>query len=145
MDGMLTIGWLAKAAQMPTDTIRYYESVGLLPPPARSDAGYRLYPRSEIRRLQLIKRGKVLGLSLAEIKRLVDQSFSGSCVHLQRALLARIPAQLAALDQRVTELHALRTQLLAMQEHLRGLDGTLRDDPLVECEDCPCLAGEERR
>lgn len=66
MEGRLTIGRLATEAGVPADTIRYYESVGLLPPPARSEAGYRLYPRAELRRLRLIRRAKLLGLSLAE-------------------------------------------------------------------------------
>ena len=48
---MLTIGRLAAETQLSADTIRYYEAVELLPPPWRSAAGYRLYPRSEVRRL----------------------------------------------------------------------------------------------
>ena len=142
---MLTIGRLAAEAHVAADTIRYYEAVGVLPAPARSPAGYRLYPRSEVRRLQLVKQGKLLGLSLPAIKELVDQTFTDSCAHLQEALLARIPAQLAAIDARIAELQALRRDLAALQDHLQRHDGMLPSDPVVACEHCPCVTGRERR
>ncbi len=139
MDGMLTIGRLAAMAAVPADTIRYYESVGVLPLPVRSASGYRLYPRSEVRRLQLIKRGKLLGLSLPEVKVLVDQAFTDSCAHLQQALLARIPAQLTEVDRRLADLHALRDELVALQHHLQQLDGALSGEPVAACHNCPCI------
>lgn len=140
---MLRIGQLAAAARVPANTIRYYEAVGLLPQPARSAAGYRLYPRSEVRWLKLVKQAKLLGLSLPEVKDLVDQTFTGTCAHLQRSLLERIPAQVAEVERRIAELHALKQELVAMWDHLRLLDGTRAGDPVVECENCPCVAGME--
>ena len=142
---MLTIGRLAAEAHVSADTIRYYEAAGLLPQPTRSAAGYRLYPRSEVRRLQLIKQGKLLGLSLPAIKELVDETFTDSCTHLQATLLERIPAQLAEVDGRIAALQALRQDLVALQDHLQRLDGTLPGDPVVECKQCPCVAGVEGR
>lgn len=143
MDGLLTVGRLAAEADLSPHAIRYYESVGLIPAPARSEAGYRLYPRSELRRLQLISRAKMLGLSLAEIKALVDETFSGSCVHLQAALLSRIPVQIRKIDQRIEELQSLRSELTALVDHLAGLNIT-ESDQVSECESCSCLTGAER-
>lgn len=130
---------------MPTDTIRYYESIGLLPPPTRSAAGYRLYPRADLRRLRLIKRAKLLGLSLAQIRQLVDQTFTGSCAHLQRELLHRVPAQIAEVERRVAELLALKDELIALQTHLSSLDAASLDEPVAECEACPCIDSPEGR
>ena len=144
MDGLLTIGQLAAAARVSSDTIRYYEAVGVLPAPMRSSAGYRLYRRTELRRLQLVKQAKLLGLSLSEVRDFVAQTFTDSCAHLQAMLLERIPAQLAEVDARIAALEALRHDLRALQEHLQRLDGTLPVDPVVECEQCPCVAGVER-
>jgi MerR family copper efflux transcriptional regulator len=141
MKGWLTIGRLAAEAQMPTDTIRYYESVGLLPAPARSAAGYRLYSRAEVRRLQLIKRAKLLGLSLQDIKDLVDQTFRGSCAHLQRELLGRIPAQVAEIERRMAELEALKGALDALQRQLLSLDVTEVQGVVAECPYCPVVEG----
>lgn len=142
---MLTIGQLAAAAQVSPDTIRYYEAVGVLPAPVRSPAGYRLYPRTELRRLQLIKQAKLLGLSLPEVRDFVAETFTDSCAHLQATLLTRIPTQLAAIDGRIAELEVLRRDLVALQEHLQRLEGILPADPVVECEHCPCVASVEGR
>jgi len=140
---MLTIGRLASATRMPAHTIRYYESVGLLPPPTRSPAGYRLYPRVAVRRLQLIKRAKLLGLSLPEVKDLVDHTFTESCSHLQQALLERIPRQLDDINRRIAELAVLKGELVALQDHLHRLDGSAPGEPVAECEGCPCVAGAD--
>ncbi len=145
MGSMVTIGRLAAAAGVPADTIRYYESVGLLPRAARNAAGYRLYPRTEVRRLELIKRGKLLGLSLAEVKDLVEQTFTHSCAHLQQVLLGRIPIQLAEVERRIADLQALREELLGLQGHLRQLDGSLPGEPVAECQHCPCIEVTEGR
>lgn len=145
MDRALTIGQLAAAAQVSADTIRYYESVGLMPPPARSPAGYRLYPHTAIRRLHLIRQAKLLGMSLATAKEFVDRTFTDTCAHLQRALLDQIPVQLAGVERRIAELEALRGELLAMQASLQRLDGTLPADPVVDCARCPCIDALEGR
>ena len=145
MEATLTIGRLAAEAGVPADTIRYYESVGLLPAPARSESRYRLYPRAEVRRLRLIKRAKLLGLSLAEIKGLVEQTFSGSCTHLQQELLDRIPAQVAEIERRIAELQALKDQLGALQAHLADLDLRGSHELVAECECCPCIDDAEGR
>jgi DNA-binding transcriptional MerR regulator len=141
MKGRLTIGQLAAEAQVSTDTIRYYESVGLLPPPARSEAGYRLYARADLRRLLLITRAKLLGLSLQDIKSLVDQTFSGSCAHLQQELLDRIPAQLAEIERRMAELSTFREELRGLQHQLTSLDVVEVNAVVAECEYCPVVEG----
>ncbi len=86
MKAGLTIGELAKQLQLNPKTIRYYEEVGLLPEPQRSESGYRLYSRDEMERLQLVKRAKLLGLSLAEIKEIVEYAIDGRCSALGRRL-----------------------------------------------------------
>jgi len=65
MKAVLTIGEMSAELNLNPKTIRYYEEVGLLPEPRRSESGYRLYSRKEVERLRLVKRAKLLGLSLA--------------------------------------------------------------------------------
>jgi DNA-binding transcriptional MerR regulator len=141
MKGWLTIGRLAAETGVSPDTLRYYESVGLLPAPARSRAGYRLYSRAEVRRLQLIKRAKLLGLSLQDIKDLVDQTFTGSCTQLQHALLERIPGQVAEIDRRIADLAALKGELAALQRQLINLDSTAVQGMVAERPFCPVVEG----
>src|SRR4030042_744255 len=62
MKAGLTIGELAGELQPNPKTIRYYEDMGLIPEPRRSESGYRLYSRYEVERLRLIKRAKILAL-----------------------------------------------------------------------------------
>ena len=72
----MRIGELAARTATTTKTIRYYESIRLLPTPARTDAGYRTYHHDSIRRLQFIRDLQLAGLDLATIgsllQRLID-------------------------------------------------------------------------
>jgi len=71
MDGM-TRGEVAEKAGVNPETLRYYERKELIPKPARSDGGFRLYDDSYVERLRFIRRAKDLGFTLAEIKDLLE-------------------------------------------------------------------------
>jgi len=71
VDG-LTIGKLAKEAALGIETVRFYERQGLITPPPRTESNYRVYPKGEVARLRFIKRAKVLGFTLNEIKELLS-------------------------------------------------------------------------
>jgi len=67
----LSIGRLSKDTGTNIETIRYYERVGLLPRPARSEGGYRLYRIDHLKRLSFIRRGRALGFSIDEVRTLL--------------------------------------------------------------------------
>lgn len=67
----LTIGRIAKQADVHIETIRYYERRGLLPEPPRTEAGYRLYGAESAARLRFIKQAQALGFTLEEIAELL--------------------------------------------------------------------------
>ena len=67
------IGDFANKAGVTVRTIRYYDRIGLLRPTSRSDANQRLYSELDFARLQQILTLKLIGLSLEEIKGLLDQ------------------------------------------------------------------------
>jgi MerR family transcriptional regulator, mercuric resistance operon regulatory protein len=72
---MLSIGALSKQSGVNIETIRYYEKIGIMPPPARSAGGYRIYEPEHLKRLSFVRRGRELGFSLDELRgllRLVD-------------------------------------------------------------------------
>jgi DNA-binding transcriptional MerR regulator len=72
-DGYLQIGEVAERTGVTQRTLRFYEEKGLLTPPSRMDGGFRLYSEEDVRRVDHIRRlQSLLGLSLAEIKELVD-------------------------------------------------------------------------
>jgi len=68
----LTIGKLSKATAVNVETIRYYERIGLLAAPSRTESGYRTFSEQDAARLRFIKRGRELGFSLDEIRTMVE-------------------------------------------------------------------------
>ena len=64
----MKIGQLSEQAECKVETIRYYERIGLLPEPARSDGGYRIYDESHLKRLVFIRRSRELGFTIEEIR-----------------------------------------------------------------------------
>ena len=74
---MISIGELAKRANCTVPTIRYYESIGLLPKPQRRDGGHRAYDRSDLARLNLIRRCRDADIPIDRIKSLVMFSLTG--------------------------------------------------------------------
>ena len=68
----LVIGALSQRTGCNIETIRYYERVGLLPTPARSPGGYRLYGTEHLKRLTFIRRARALGFSIHEVRKLLD-------------------------------------------------------------------------
>jgi MerR family mercuric resistance operon transcriptional regulator len=70
----LTIGRLARQADVNIETIRYYQRVGLISQPAKPENGYRIYPTTTIHRIRFIKRAQKLGFKLLEIADLLELS-----------------------------------------------------------------------
>ncbi|HZB56091.1 MAG TPA: helix-turn-helix domain-containing protein [Reyranella sp.] len=71
MAGMIPIGDLARRSGVKAETIRYYETEGLLPEPERTAGGYRLYEGSDVERLLFIRRARDLGFKLDSVRRLL--------------------------------------------------------------------------
>jgi MerR family transcriptional regulator, mercuric resistance operon regulatory protein len=69
--GQMAIGILSKRTGTNIETIRYYERAGLLPLPPRSAGGYRLYGTTHLKLLNLVRRARGLGFSLAEVRKLL--------------------------------------------------------------------------
>jgi DNA-binding transcriptional MerR regulator len=112
----LTVSALADRAGLSPDTVRYYERVGLLPPPARSAAGYRLYDQGMLGRLRLIKGAQRAGLRLREIGELLGVADRGQCPcgHTETLLQGRLVEVRAELE-RLRALEAELTRLLERQ------------------------------
>ena len=104
MSPNLTIGWVAKAAGVNVETIRYYQRLKLLEEPAKPLGSVRRYAEVAVARVQFIKRAQELGFSLAEIQRLLRLGDPQSCGEA-RALAAE---KLALVESRVADLQRLR-------------------------------------
>lgn len=124
----LTIGQLARAAEVGVETIRYYEKRGLLAEPRRAPSGYRRYSPDALRRVQFIRRAKDLGFTLREIGSLLSLRVDPrtSCADVRA--LAR--TKIADVDRRVHELLQVRAALERLAAQCRGRGPT---------SECPIL------
>jgi len=113
------IGELAAKVGMTERTIRYYEELGLLDSVKRLDGGTRVYTDDDVRRLKFIRKLKVLGLSLQEMRELegIYQSERSNRTVLPR-LIELLDAHLSTVDGRISELHALRDEIRSYREHV---------------------------
>lgn len=116
----MRIGNLATQFNLPTRTIRFYERRGLLPEPERLANGYRVYDQTAVERVGFIRRAQTAGLTLAEIRGILEVRAEGRnpCAHVNELLHAK----LSEVDQRMVELEALRTDLETLVERSRTLD-----------------------
>lgn len=101
-DRGLSIGALAKASGVNLETIRYYERIGLMPAPARTEGGHRLYEAEHRRRLDFIRRGRNLGFGIEDIRALLKLSETvpqpcGPVVEIASAHLEQVQSKIADL------------------------------------------------
>jgi MerR family transcriptional regulator, copper efflux regulator len=116
----MRIGELATVSGVTAKTIRYYEDIGVLDPPARTPSGYRQYTSEATNRLAFIRSAQAVGLSLGEIRGIVALRDRGTtpCGHV----LDLITARAADLDRRISELQRLRAELGRLEARAQHLD-----------------------
>ena len=105
-DTAYTIGFLAKAAQVNIETIRYYQRIGLIVEPTKPTQGYRKYPHEILTRIKFIKRAQQLGFSLQEINDLLELGQS-NCEDVRH----KAEQKLSQIDQQIKDLKRLRSTL----------------------------------
>ncbi|HEY0372545.1 MAG TPA: heavy metal-responsive transcriptional regulator [Thermoanaerobaculia bacterium] len=120
MKNEILSGELARMCGVSPDTIRHYERVGVLPAAVRGANGYRIFPRETAGRVMLIRRALAIGFSLAEVARILRQRDGG--VPPCRNVRSMAGEKLAALDQRIAEMIAMRDDLAKL---LEGWDARL--------------------
>ncbi len=125
----MNIGQAAELSGVSPKMVRHYESLGLLAPVARTDAGYRQYGMTEVHSLRFIRRARDLGFSMAEIGDLLRlwQNRSRASADVKRIAQAHV----ADLDRRIAEMSGMRRTLEMLVQGCHG-----NDRP-----DCPILDG----
>lgn len=108
---MLKIGEVSKHSGIGIEALRFYEKSGLLDKPERTDSGYRMYDANVLERLAFIKQAQVLGFSLDEIKRIIDEKRAGQspCAEVRELIRLRLDE----LDERMREMQRYRQELAA--------------------------------
>ena len=120
----ITRGILAKHSGINIETIRYYEQIGLMPDPKRSDGGHRIYDEHHVRRLRFIRRARDLGFTLEEIKSLL------ALIDEERLTCAEVLAQTA---KHLNDVRKKIAELRKMERKLNRLMGECDGDNRPEC------------
>lgn len=114
MNDRMRIGDLTERAGVTQRTVRYYESIGLLPPGEREGHGQHYYTEETLARLRKIDQLKKLGLSLDEIGDVIDLYFTDpSGVQPKKKVLAMLRQHLADADRKIRALQQFRADLQA--------------------------------
>ena len=128
----MNIGQLSRRTGVPIDTVRYYEKQRLLPPPTRSASGYRHYEADDVLRLNFIRRAKVLGFTLDEIRDLL--ALSSARDGDMAAIRAAAADKLADVERRLAELTRIRDGLRTLVQACPG-HGALEACPILHALD----------
>jgi Cu(I)-responsive transcriptional regulator len=125
------IGDVSAASGISERMIRHYEKIGIVPPAARRDSGYRDYDEREVRTLQFIRRARDLGFAIEEIRQLLElwQDRSRASADVKALALAR-----------ADELRRKERELRDMRRSLEHLAASCHGD---DRPDCPILGGLE--
>ena len=122
-------GEAAPASVVPAKTIRYYESINLIPPAYRTDSGYRTYDSDDVARLRFIQRSRSLGFSVRDVGKLLDLWHDRARASAEVKALAT--SHMAEIDRKIAELRSMRETLKDLSERCHGDDRP----------DCPILEG----
>lgn len=118
----LTIGFLAKAAGVNIETVRYYQRINLIIEPDKPAEGFRTYPIKTLKRIKFIKRVQQLGFSLKEVAELLqlgEGSGKDQCADVrQRAELKR-----DNIDKQINDLNTLRATLTELIDSCQSGNG----------------------
>ncbi len=125
----IATGKAAEMAGVNKETLRFYEKNGLLNPPPRTAAGYRLYSEKDIDRVKFIKNAQSLGFSLVEIKALLRIADGEMTSPEEVREVAK--QKLATIDEQILQLEKLRSVLSGLVQKCES-EGSICNCPIIE-------------
>jgi DNA-binding transcriptional MerR regulator len=131
MENQLHISDLARQVGVAASLVRYYEEIGLLPPAARNESGYRVYGETDVERLHFIQRAKALDFSLEEIGEILALREQGEapCAYV----INQLGAKIEEVDRKMAVLARLKAELVQLQGEAARL--SLAE---IEAKSCVC-------
>jgi DNA-binding transcriptional MerR regulator len=121
VDSEMRIGDLASRAGVNPKTVRYYEEIGLMPPPERRPSGHRLYGGEDLERMRFIRSAQRLGITLDDIREILALRERGSrpCAYVRDVLRREV----ADIEQRIADMARLRDELMELERAADELEG----------------------
>jgi MerR family mercuric resistance operon transcriptional regulator len=128
----MSIGALSKQSGVNIETIRYYEKIGVMPAPARSTGGYRMYAPDHLKRLGFVRRGRQLGFSLDELRGLLHlvDGHAYTCAEVHALTL-----------QHLTEVRRKIADLRRLERVMSNMAAQCTEDLVPECPVIDALFG----
>lgn len=130
---ILTIGQIARQAEVGVETIRFYEREGLLEPPERRASGYRQYSPEAIARLRFIKQAQRHGFTLKEIRELLSLRLQPGATRAE--VKSRVQAKIQDIEARIAELKRMKKSLEPLMKACDG-KGSLEGCPILQAFAC---------
>jgi len=131
----IKIGQIAEKAGVTVETLRFYESQALIPKPARSQGGYRLYTADAVKRVRFIQRAKELGFSLKDIQSLLElRNEPGTTCG---AIRAQTVKKIAEVDDKIRGLTSIRNALSNLADRCLS-EASLSACPILDALDDDC-------
>ena len=136
-----SIGALSRQSGVHIETIRYYEKIGVMPTPARSPGGYRIYAPEHLQRLSFVRRGRELGFSLGELRRLLClvDGHSYTCAEVRTLTFEHV----AEVRRKIADLRRLAKVMAEMAARCSG--ERVPECPVIEVLFDGRPAGDPRR
>jgi DNA-binding transcriptional MerR regulator len=123
----MRIGEVARQAGVTVDTVRFYERVGVLPSPARTESGYRDFDPASVERIRLTRELQAIGFTLADAVDALAAHDTGNATCASERW--RLDAALARVDAKLSDLQALRTRIVTAQTACDSGRCLLRSSP----------------
>lgn len=126
----MTIGQVAKHADVGVETIRFYERKGLIVQPPRLNSSFRYYSTTDVVRVRFIQKGKELGFSLKEIAELLalEEDPKATCGDVKQ----RAEEKITTIEERVRDLQKMKRSLVRLTAACSG-SGSIEDCPILDC------------
>ena len=125
-----SIGQLAKESACKVETVHYYEKIGLMPEPPRTEGGHRVYALSHVKRLNFIRRSRELGFKIEQIKDLLK--FIDEPNHYCGEVKAMAMEQARAMQEKIDDLQRLQSALNEMVTQCKGSNNAIDECPIVD-------------
>jgi len=128
---MLTRGKLATQTGCNIETIRYYETIGLLPAPARTASGYRKYDEEHVRRLRFIQRARALGFTSEKIQGLLELTDPDG-EHTRADVKLMTESHIDEISQKIRDLQKIKRRLSQISSFCDGSGKSATTCPILE-------------
>lgn len=125
-----SVGQLAKETGCKVETVHYYEKIGIMPEPPRTEGGHRVYTLPHVKRLNFIRRSRELGFRIEQIKDLLK--FIDEPNHYCGEVRAMAMLQARVVQEKIDNLQRLQSALNEMVTQCKGSDNSIDDCPIVD-------------